>query len=63
MKKTTLNKIRHTLYMFLTDRRGDMAEKALVMALIIIVAYGAFRLLGGNISDLVQRIANLISGS
>lgn len=67
MKKIELNEVQSKLYMklhsLLMDRRGDMAEKAIVMALIILVAYAAFRLLGGNISDLVTRIADLVSGS
>ena len=67
MNKIELNKIQIKLYAklhsLMMDRRGDMAEKAVVMALIILVAYAAFRLLGGNISDLVTRIANLVGGS
>jgi hypothetical protein len=63
MDKIDLKGVQHQLYRFFVDIRGDMAEKAIVMALIIIVAYAAFRLLGGNISDLVTRIANLVSGS
>jgi len=63
MEKVDLTKIQYQLFRIFVDRRGDMAEKAIVMALIIIVAYAAFRLLGGNISDLVTRIANLVSGS
>jgi hypothetical protein len=67
MDKNRVNEIQIKLYVklysFLTDSRGDMAEKAIVMALIILVAYAAFRLLGGNISDLVTRIANLVGGS
>ena len=63
MDKIDLKGVQHQLYRIFMDRRGDMAEKAIVMALIIIVAYAAFRLLGGNISELVTRIANLVSGS
>ena len=60
---TKINEIQRKIHMFLVDTRGDMAEKAVVMALIIVVAYAAFRLLGGNISDLVSRIAGLVGGS
>jgi hypothetical protein len=57
-----LYEIQIKMYAFLMDRRGDMAEKAVVMALVLLAAYAAFRLLGGNISDLVNAIANKISG-
>ena len=42
---------------FLHDESGDMAEKAVIMAAIIIAAYTAFRLLGNNISSLVNNVA------
>lgn len=57
-----LNEIQVKVYTLLADRRGDMAEKAVVMALVLLAAYAAFRLLGGNIADLVNTIANKISG-
>lgn len=44
----------------LRDERGDMAEKAVVMFLIILVAIGAFQLLGGNIAEVVRAVANAI---
>jgi hypothetical protein len=37
-----------------------MAEKAVVMFLIILVAIGAFQLLGGRISEVVRAVANAI---
>ena len=42
------------------DERGDMAEKAVVMFLIILVAIGAFQLLGGKIADVVRAVASAI---
>jgi hypothetical protein len=44
----------------LKDERGDMAEKAVVMFLIILVAIGAFQLLGGKIAEVVRAVANAI---
>jgi len=44
----------------LSDERGDMAEKAVVMFLIILVAFAAFQLLGGNIANVVNQVANAI---
>jgi hypothetical protein len=40
--------------------RGDMAEKAVVMFLIILVAIGAFQLLGGKIAEVVRQVAGAI---
>ena len=45
---------------FLRDEKGDMAEKAVVWALIILVAVGAFALLGGRIADAVTNVAGAI---
>jgi hypothetical protein len=42
------------------DERGDMAEKAVVMAAIIIGAYATWRLLGNRISGLVSQVAGAI---
>jgi len=43
---------------FAKDERGDMAEKAVVMAAIIIGAYAAWRVLGGRIASLVGRVGD-----
>jgi hypothetical protein len=40
------------------DLRADMAEKAVVMFLILLAAFGAFQLLGVKISDVVNAVAN-----
>ncbi len=45
---------------FLGDRRGDMAEKAAVWAVIILVAIGAFVLLGDRIAQAVTNVASAI---
>ena len=45
---------------FLQDKRGDMAEKAAVWAVIILVAIGAFALLGDRIVEAVKDIANAV---
>ena len=58
-----INEIQVKIYEFVTDKKGDMAEKAVVMALVLLAAYAAFRLLGGNISDLVSAVAGKISGN
>ncbi len=42
------------------DLRGDMAEKAVVMFLIILAAFAAFQFLGGRISDVVNAVAGAI---
>lgn len=42
------------------DLRADMAEKAVVMFLIILAAVGAFQLLGVRISDVVNQVASAI---
>ena len=45
---------------FYQDEGGDMAEKAVVMAAIIIGAYATWRLLGNRISGLVSQVAGAI---
>ena len=45
---------------FYQDEGGDMAEKAVVMAAIIIGAYATWRLLGNRISGLVNQVAGAI---
>ena len=45
---------------FYRDERGDMAEKAVVMAAIIIGAYATWRLLGSRISALVSQVSGAI---
>jgi len=42
------------------DTRGDMAEKAVMMFTIIIVAAAAYRTLGGAIADVVNHVAGSI---
>ena len=45
---------------FYQDEGGDMAEKAVVMAAIIIGAYATWRLLGSRISSLVSQVTGAI---
>jgi hypothetical protein len=45
---------------FYRDERGDMAEKAVVMAAIIIGAYAVWQLLGNRIAGLVSEVAGAI---
>ena len=42
------------------EKMGDMAEKAVVMAAIIIGAYATWRLLGNRISRLASQVAGAI---
>ena len=46
----------------LTNLKADMAEKAVVMALIIIAAIGAFGALGSAISSRAQSVADAVNG-
>lgn len=46
---------------FARDERGDMAEKAVVMAAIIIGAYAAWRVLGTRITALVGRVGSSLN--
>ena len=45
---------------FYRDERGDMAEKAVVMAAIIIGAYAVWQLLGNRIAGLVSEVAGAV---
>jgi hypothetical protein len=64
MEGNKLNEIQIMTYMkirsFLTDERGDMAEKAAVLAAILLVAFLAFRLLGDQIASLVTKVASVL---
>ncbi len=47
----------------LKDRQGaELTEVGLVLALVVVVAIIALRLLGGNISDVLNRVASAIGG-
>jgi Flp pilus assembly pilin Flp len=46
---------------FLRDNRGiEASEVALLMAVIVVVVYGAYRLLGQNINMIVNDVAGKI---
>lgn len=46
---------------FLQDNRGiESTEVALIIAVVVLVAYGAYRLLGQNIATIVRDIAGKI---
>ncbi len=46
---------------FLKDKRAiEMTEVALIIAVIVLVAYGAYQLLGNNIASIVADIAGRI---
>ena len=46
---------------FLNDTRAlESSEFAVMLAAIVVVVYGAFQLLGGNISQVVTTVANAI---
>ena len=46
---------------FLDDVRAlESSEFAVMLAAIVVVVYGAFQLLGGNISQVVTTVANAI---
>ena len=45
----------------LKDRKAiESSEVGVLLAAIIVVVYGAFTLLGGNVRDIVVRVANFI---
>jgi hypothetical protein len=64
MKGNKLNEVQIMTYMkiqsFLEDDRGDMAEKAAVLAAVLLVAFLAFRLLGDQIATLVTKVASAL---
>ena len=48
---------------FLKDRRAiETGEVGVLLAVVVAVVYGAFQLLGVNISAIVTRVANFIGG-
>jgi prepilin signal peptidase PulO-like enzyme (type II secretory pathway) len=48
---------------FLSDNRAiESSEVALIIAVVVLVAYGAYKMLGQNIANVVQDIANKIGG-
>ena len=64
MKRNKVNAMPIKAYIkfqsFLTDDRGDMAEKAAVLAAILLVAFLAVRLLGDQIAALVTKVASAL---
>ncbi len=43
---------------FLTDNRGiESAEVAVIIAVVVLVAYGAYQLLGDKIAEVVRDVA------
>jgi Flp pilus assembly pilin Flp len=49
------------MFSFLRDRCAlETSEFAVLAAAIIVVVYGAFKLLGGNVADIVTQVANYI---
>lgn len=52
---------RKTAMRFIKDNQGiESTEVALIIAVVVLVSYGAYRLLGGNIAAVVQDIAGRI---
>lgn len=50
-----------TVLRFIKDKRAlESSEFAVMLAAIVVVVYGAFQLLGGNISQVVTTVANAI---
>jgi Flp pilus assembly pilin Flp len=47
----------HTLTRFIRDDGGDMAEKGVVLAVIVLAALFAWQLLGGRIAAWVSSVA------
>jgi Flp pilus assembly pilin Flp len=46
----------------LKDRKAiESSEVGVLLAAIIVVVYGAFTLLGGNVAEVVTRVANFIN--
>ena len=47
----------------LKDRKAiESSEVGVLLAAIIVVVYGAFTLLGGNVADVVTEVAGFIGG-
>jgi len=55
-----MNELLRKVRFFIQDERGDMAEKAVVWAVIILAAVGAFILLGERIAEAVRNVAGNI---
>jgi len=61
MASTIRNALFRRIRGFLANEEGaSLAEYALLVALIAVVAIGAITLLGGNISAKIQQVANAI---
>ena len=49
------------MFSFLCDRRAlETSEFAVLAAAIIVVVYGAFKLLGANVADIINQVASFI---
>ena len=49
------------MFSFLRDRRAlETSEFAVLAAAIIVVVYGAFKLLGANVANIINQVASFI---
>ncbi len=49
------------MFTFLRDRRAlETSEFAVLAAAIIVVVYGAFKLLGANVANIINQVASFI---
>lgn len=49
------------MFSLLRDRRAlETSEFAVLAAAIIVVVYGAFKLLGANVADIINQVASFI---
>ena len=49
------------MFSFLRDRHAlETSEFAVLAAAIFVVVYGAFKLLGGNVADIINQVDNFI---
>lgn len=46
---------------FIRDERGDITEKAVAIAVIVLLTIAALRALGGQIAALFNKVANIIA--
>ena len=47
----------------LFDKSGiESTEVALILAVVVLVAYGAYKFLGESIRNIVQNVANMLGG-
>ncbi len=58
--KKTLNRLQFAARELIEDQKGELDEKAILIAFFVIVVAAAVTLLGTKVSNMFQQLANMV---